>query len=56
MAFGLGRLRLPSKDFWAMTPHELAAALRGCAAHLPAESMRRADLARLMDDFPDEAR
>ena len=26
MAFGLGRLRLSSADFWALTPRELTAA------------------------------
>ena len=29
MAAGLGTLRLPPAVFWAMTPKELAAALRG---------------------------
>ena len=29
MAAGLGTLRLPPRDFWAMTPRELDAALRG---------------------------
>jgi uncharacterized phage protein (TIGR02216 family) len=47
-------LRLSPADFWAMTPHELALALRGAAglpgrAHAPA----RSDLDHLMQSFPD---
>jgi uncharacterized phage protein (TIGR02216 family) len=54
MGFGLGRLRLPSGAFWAMTPRELLAAADGlglrAAAPLP-----RASLEALMRRFPDEA-
>jgi uncharacterized phage protein (TIGR02216 family) len=52
MAFGLGRLRLPPDDFWAMTPREMASAM---AAVLPraAAAPGRAALAELMDRFPD---
>jgi uncharacterized phage protein (TIGR02216 family) len=54
MACGLGLLRLRPADFWAMTPRELALALRG-AAGLPASggALHRADLDRLMQRFPD---
>jgi uncharacterized phage protein (TIGR02216 family) len=54
MACGLGLLRLRPADFWAMTPRELALALRG-AAGLPASGgpLHRADLDRLMHRFPD---
>jgi uncharacterized phage protein (TIGR02216 family) len=51
---GLGLLRLSPRDFWAMTPVEFAAAAglsRGGA--LPPT---RADLSRLMREFPDEKR
>jgi uncharacterized phage protein (TIGR02216 family) len=54
MAAGLGLLRLPPSHFWAMTPRELAAALRilhGNTAYDTAISRR--DLARLMQRFPD---
>ena len=33
MRFGLGTLRLSPRDFWAMTPRELAAAMDGGTAH-----------------------
>ena len=56
MACGLGLLRLRPADFWAMTPRELAPALKG-AAGLPVTggSLHRADLDRLMHRFPDHA-
>lgn len=49
---GLSRLRLPVRDFWQMTPRELAAALgarvrRGAAPD-------RAGLSRMMTQFPDD--
>ena len=52
IGFGLGVLRFSPKDFWAMTPRELAhaiAAVRG-TQHDP---MDRASLDRLMSAFPD---
>ncbi|MDQ0509749.1 putative phage protein (TIGR02216 family) [Angulomicrobium amanitiforme] len=52
MAFGLGRLRLSSRDFWAMTPREIAAAVEAVAG--PARApLDRAALAALMARFPD---
>jgi uncharacterized phage protein (TIGR02216 family) len=54
IAAGLGILRLPPAAFWAMTPRELALAMRGAAgisAFTP--SLRRGDLADLMRRFPD---
>lgn len=54
MGFGLGVLRLSPRDFWLMTPRELAAAMRGPA---PASSAAdRAVLAVLMAAFPDGAK
>lgn len=51
MAAGLGAMRLSPKDFWAMTPRELAAALGlGSAAR---SAPGRGDLAALMRRFPD---
>jgi uncharacterized phage protein (TIGR02216 family) len=52
MVFGLGILRLSPRDFWAMTPREIEAAVEGVhgrRAAVPA----RADLAALMAMFPD---
>lgn len=51
MAAGLGAMRLSPRDFWAMTPRELAAALGlGSATRI---APGRADLAALMRRFPD---
>jgi uncharacterized phage protein (TIGR02216 family) len=54
MAFGLGVLRLPPSSFWAMTPRELDAALRGVYGPPSAETApTRAGLAQLAAMFPD---
>ena len=53
MAFGFGHLRLASREFWAMTPRELAAAAEGLAGS-GGEPPRRADLDALMARFPDK--
>jgi uncharacterized phage protein (TIGR02216 family) len=54
MGFGLGRLRLPSAAFWAMTPRELAAAADGLGLRA-AGPLPRASLEALMRRFPDGA-
>lgn len=51
MAAGLGAMRLSPQAFWAMTPRELAAALRPGARTQGAPG--RDDLAALMRRFPD---
>ena len=54
MGFGLGVLRLAPRDFWAMSPRELAAAVsarQGRGAASP--PLDRAGLADLMQRFPD---
>ncbi|WP_280960225.1 rcc01693 family protein [Ancylobacter aquaticus] len=52
MAVGFDRLRLSSGAFWALTPRELAAALRAFSG--PARSpLDQAALAALMAQFPD---
>ncbi|MBB3769809.1 putative phage protein (TIGR02216 family) [Angulomicrobium tetraedrale] len=52
MAFGFGRLRLSSRDFWALTPREFAAAVEAVAG--PARApLDRTGLAALMARFPD---
>lgn len=52
IGFGLGVLRLSPRDFWAMTPRELALAIE--AARGPAVAAPdRAALDDLMTRFPD---
>jgi len=52
MAFGFGRLRHSSRDFWNLTPRELGAAIG--ALNGPARApLDRAGLAGLMARFPD---
>lgn len=52
MGFGLGQLRLSARDFWALTPRELAAAIEAVAG--PARTpLGRAGLEVLMARFPD---
>jgi uncharacterized phage protein (TIGR02216 family) len=54
MTAGLGLLRLPPAVFWAMTPRELAAALRALSpAGLSALPLGRTELVDLMGRFPD---
>jgi uncharacterized phage protein (TIGR02216 family) len=54
MEAGLGTLRLAPVVFWAMTPREFDAALRGAFGFMAREMpMQRDDLAALMAAFPD---
>lgn len=53
MAFGLGRLRLASADFWRLTPRELAAAIEGHFGTSRAP-MARATFAALTARYPDK--
>jgi uncharacterized phage protein (TIGR02216 family) len=57
MTAGLGTLGLAPDEFWAMTPRELVAALRGALGlvALP-PAMTRSDLTALMAAFPDSER
>ncbi|WP_157775400.1 rcc01693 family protein [Hartmannibacter diazotrophicus] len=50
MHAGLGRLRLSPRDFWAMTPRELALAI---AAPRYGVAPSRSALGRMMALFPD---
>ena len=54
MQSGLGHLGLSPAAFWAMTPREFDAAMRGRFG-LPSANapLRRRDLANLMQRFPD---
>jgi len=55
MEAGLGALRLPPSVFWAMTPRELDAALRGAfGVRLPHVAPSRSELAALMGAYPDD--
>lgn len=54
MIAGLGHLGLAPRDFWAMTPRELDAALRGHYRLGPAgASLTRRTLNSLLAAFPD---
>lgn len=53
IGFGLGRLRLSPRDFWAMTPVELAAAWRALAGGNVGQAPDRAALTALMERYPD---
>ena len=55
MGFGFGVLHLPPAQFWAMTPRELAAAIRAVRGPLN-EPIGRAALDELMKQFPDHER
>lgn len=56
MATGLGLLGMSARDFWAMTPREYAAVVRGRFGPLASETtFRRADLDALMRRFPDSS-
>ncbi|WP_193175905.1 rcc01693 family protein [Oricola nitratireducens] len=52
MAFGFAVMRLSPQEFWAMTPRELAAAMRafGHGVHAPPE---RGSFEEMMGRFPD---
>jgi len=53
MALGLNLLRLSSRDFWAMTPIELAAAIKPLFAAGGGEPLARGDFELMMQQFPD---
>ena len=52
MRLGFGVLRLSSKDFWGLTPRELAAAFEALSGTRPL-APDRARLTTLMERFPD---
>lgn len=57
MAAGLGVLGLAPAVFWAMTPRELDAALKGRLGGAPARSApSRGELQLMMQQFPDDGR
>ncbi|MBB3930740.1 putative phage protein (TIGR02216 family) [Kaistia hirudinis] len=52
MAIGFGVLKLSSRDFWALTPRELASAIEGLTGRTSAP-MDRERLEELARRFPD---
>ncbi len=55
IGFGLGILRLSSKQFWLMTPRELNAAFVAISRRNGAvPPLKRNELEQLMDQFPDK--
>lgn len=52
MAVGFGPLRRSSRDFWAMTPRELAAAVEGVFG-VPETPPDRTTFETLMKRYPD---
>ena len=54
MAVGFGLLRLPPATFWSMTPRELGAALGAVTGAVRPAPPSRADLAQLMQSYPDQ--
>jgi uncharacterized phage protein (TIGR02216 family) len=54
MEAGLGTLRLAPSVFWAMTPRELEAALRGAFGVARTSAPSRDALSVLMDTYPDQ--
>jgi uncharacterized phage protein (TIGR02216 family) len=54
IGFGLGVLKLPSEQFWRMTPRELALAAQAASGR--SAPLARTELAQLMTRYPDERR
>jgi len=54
MAAGFGLLGLSPATFWAMTPRELAAGLRGRLGPSPAGPPSREELSALLTRYPDK--
>jgi uncharacterized phage protein (TIGR02216 family) len=52
MRLGFGVLKLSSREFWGLTPRELAAAFEALSGNRPA-APDRARLGKLMERFPD---
>ena len=52
MRLGFGVLRLGPKEFWGLTPRELAAAFEGLGGRRGG-APDRGELARMMEKFPD---
>jgi uncharacterized phage protein (TIGR02216 family) len=53
MQFGFGVLRLSSRDFWGLTPRELAAAFEARSGRSRGGAPAREALAAMMEKYPD---
>ncbi len=53
MQIGFGELRLAPRDFWAMTPKELAMAAQALHGE-PPHPLQRVELDRLISRYPDQ--
>jgi uncharacterized phage protein (TIGR02216 family) len=56
MRFGFGVMKLSSRDFWGLTPRELAAAFEAQSGRTRGVAPGRDALGRLMAAFPDEVK
>jgi uncharacterized phage protein (TIGR02216 family) len=56
MRFGFGVMHLSSRDFWGLTPRELAAAFEARSGRSRGPAIRPEDFSALMARFPDEVR
>lgn len=56
MRFGFGVLRLSSREFWGLSPRELAAAFEARSGLSRGSAPGRDALAGLMRRFPDEVK
>ena len=54
MRFGFGVLRLGPREFWGLTPRELASAVEGASRRSRPNPPPRSAIDRLMAAFPDE--
>lgn len=54
MRLGFGVLRLGPRDFWGLTPRELARAFEGATGRTRPNPPARQAIDRLMAAFPDE--
>ena len=52
MRLGFGVLRLSSREFWGLTPRELAMAFEGVAGRRTG-TPDRSELGRMMERYPD---
>jgi uncharacterized phage protein (TIGR02216 family) len=53
MQLAFGRLGISPRDFWAMTPREFSAAVRGAFGSALQEPLGRSELEELMLRYPD---
>ncbi|HHY50477.1 MAG TPA: phage tail assembly chaperone [Alphaproteobacteria bacterium] len=54
MQFGFGVLRLSSREFWGLTPRELAAAFEAASGRVQGKAPARGRLEEMMRRYPDD--